>query len=712
MKHHSAKPILRVLALSLLAVCCMATAALAADKPTAAQQNEIEAVMVNGVELRGYLEEHPGMGYAYFDDNSRTMVPLRAIGDILGVQTEYRPSDKAIIIDGGMKEEVVFHIGSTGYTVDGISYQMDTIPVSIEDRTHIPVRFLVEALGGSVYYDESYGHRPVIEIYFHKNDVVPTPPDWAKDDYVTFDRTSVYMPENWAFILRMREMAARGEDFVKIEGYSEFSRKFRLEKGNRKYDCGYEYESLLLSAMYYKNAQNSNRQSYCLGIIDMTGPEEVANRITHSKNPERRQLANYTPEQSHSILRWRARQYAAMKTQNDLLYNLIGGLYYQNRYGVNMNNENGIRSYNPSTVNVFGKSIPEFLSEDWFDTVPYVPQPIFFDDDCARAPLNSGKYPTTWSSGSVYTQDGVTWVDLELIGSGLSLKRGIDDYNITSPSIAWAKEERDADGSLTAVEMDRDGTIIRVEKASSIAKVGNKKIQMGAAVVIGERGHLYVPMSFLTDVLGETVTYDKVNGVWLVNRNHQVSDPNLEKWALAMCAVMSRRGDANPYYLGMYNRCLRTQTQFVPSPYNPDAMMRSYTFLPAYNYAASQLERSWNCTSAEDIRTEAQFLTTAPNEQYPAWDLFRVAHISSWGYAAGYLTADEALALVKPAAQKLQQAYTCWDDAYAGWINGYQALFGGDEEECALRRSIYEDLKADQANRGLLFDDGLFQRPI
>ena len=140
--------------------------------------------------------------------------------------------------------------------------------------------------------------------------------------------------------------------------------------------------------------------------------------------------------------------------------------------------------------------------------------------------------------------------------------------------------------------------------------------------------------------------------------------------------------------------------------------MRYYSFYPAYHIAASQLEQSWGCTDADDIRTQAQLLTASPDARYPAWDLFRVAHIASWGYAAGYLSADEALNLIKPAAQKLQQAYTCWDDAYADWIDGYRVVFGGDAAEQDLRRQIYTSLKEAQATRGILFDDGLFAAPL
>ena len=540
--------------LSVLTICFITVGAAAAQPPTQAQQDRLDAVFVNGTELKAYLEGHPSMGYVYIDDNTRTMVPLRAIGDLLGLQTQFRSADQAIVIDGGAKGQVVFHLNSTAYSVGGARCTMDTAPVYINGRTHVPIRFLVESLGGLVYYTPKSGYRNgVAEIYYHANDVTPTALSWADGDYVTFTRTSAYTPEHWAVLSQLRERAARGEDVSK--DVTAFSRQFLCPgSGMRTYDPGIQYELLLIKAQLKLHGYDQN--SVPVGTVTI-------------------QSTPYTQAQQNSITRW----------------------------------------------------------------------------------------------------------------------------------------------ELRAVEMDRDGTTIRVSRDASSVQVGGRTVSLGAKAVlhtdpISGKAHLYVPMSFLTDVLGETVTYDKDSGLWFVGRTHQVSDPNLEKWALAMCAVMSRRGDGNPYYLGMYNRCMRMQTQFIPSPATPEYRMRYYSFYPAYHIAASQLEQSWGCTDADDIRTQAQLLTASPDARYPAWDLFRVAHIASWGYAAGYLSADEALNLIKPAAQKLQQAYTCWDDAYADWIDGYRVVFGGDAAEQDLRRQIYTSLKEAQATRGILFDDGLFAAPL
>ena len=49
----------------------------------------------------------------------------------------------------------VFTIGSTAYTVNGQTQQMDAAPFvnASTSRTYVPVRFLAEALGASVNWD-------------------------------------------------------------------------------------------------------------------------------------------------------------------------------------------------------------------------------------------------------------------------------------------------------------------------------------------------------------------------------------------------------------------------------------------------------------------------------------------------------------------------------------------------------------------------------
>jgi hypothetical protein len=260
------------------------------------------------------------------------------------------------------------------------------------------------------------------------------------------------------------------------------------------------------------------------------------------------------------------------------------------------------------------------------------------------------------------------------------------------------------------VEIDDAGKTIRVVRGSAAVTVDGRNVSLGAAVR-GKGTRLFVPVSFLSDVLGENVQHDTVNGIWFVTRDYGNISQNLVSWTLGMCAVLAKAGDGDPYYFGYYDRCMRTQENRVPSPYDPSRTMAVYSYRPAYFISRAVLANSWDCTSGDDIRQQANLLTTYTDETHPAWDLFRVAHIASWGYSGGYLTAEEALALVRPAAEKLQACYSGWDEATADYLDGYLA-WSGDTEAYENRKAAYEQIKAGQANYGVLFDDALFTAPV
>lgn len=114
--------------------------------PTEAQQNCIDYVMVKGEKLDIASKD----GYVYVDKNNRTMVPLRAISEAMELDVQWLSEKRQVVINGGFQGQVVFYMDSTGYTIAGKQKQMDTKPVLIDGRVHLPVRFVVESIGGQV----------------------------------------------------------------------------------------------------------------------------------------------------------------------------------------------------------------------------------------------------------------------------------------------------------------------------------------------------------------------------------------------------------------------------------------------------------------------------------------------------------------------------------------------------------------------------------
>lgn len=645
----------------------------------AASQRRLIHLYVMGVDLtKSY-----GTSFTYVDENGRTMVPLRGVGEAMGMDVQWNAGDGSIVIEGGDHGTVRFQMGSTRYTVDGQVRQMDTVPVLYKDRTLIPLRFAVESLGGIVYYSETgkdaaantSEKKPVVEVYYHTKDVTPTAPSWAGDDYVTFERTSVYSPEHWAKILELREKAERGEDIG--SGISDFFKSCCSSGANDHYDPGAEYEMLLIEAMIAKNGQPSRSS---LGLHFSTN----------------------TPEQEASIYRWAIRKKAYFHIERERSKDSI----YLGLFGLGTSvgtiGPNDCVRYDPANARKLGISAKAFSNDPWLRDLGGMPYLIFFDNQV---------FDGEFGPQSVYVKNGTTYVSLDTIGTSLGLKRYSDDFHVTGTSISWAKEEKDASGAPIAVEIDAPQGRIRVVKNSSSATVDGRSISMGAAVQ-GDKDRLYVPISFLTDVLGENVRYDDDNRTWFVTRNHGNVSQNLVDWTLGMCAVLAEVGDGDPYYFGYYTRCMDSVRHTVyDSPYDPTWPRFVYSYLPGYNISKGLLEQSWGCTSGADIKRQAELLVSQADEECPAWDLFRVAHIASWGYSAGYLTAQEALDLVKPAAQELRDTYTNWDAAYGAWLSGYLA-WGGSQEDYQARKEAYARLKAEQDIYGPLFKNELFTQPV
>ena len=93
------------------------------------------------------------------------------------------------------------------------------------------------------------------------------------------------------------------------------------------------------------------------------------------------------------------------------------------------------------------------------------------------------------------------------------------------------------------------------------------------------------------------------------------------------------------------------------------------------------------------------------------WDLFRMSNLVQWGYEAGYLTYPEALALLEPAAVRLKEAFSSWDEAYENYLDGYNWWARNDMTGQSVwetsRGKRYLLLKESEATSAL-FDDALF----
>lgn len=88
----------------------------------------------------------------YIDTQNRTMVPIRFVAEELGSQVFWDADEKKVTITGG-NQIILLWIGHQIARVSGTDVALDTVPVVKENRTMVPLRFVGENLGVQVSWD-------------------------------------------------------------------------------------------------------------------------------------------------------------------------------------------------------------------------------------------------------------------------------------------------------------------------------------------------------------------------------------------------------------------------------------------------------------------------------------------------------------------------------------------------------------------------------
>ncbi len=89
--------------------------------------------------------------------SDRTMLPFRAVFNALGVEDDaikWNQNSRSIEVNSGGKY-IFLAVGSPGALVDDALITLDALPYIENSRTFVPVRFVSEALGANVKWDEN-----------------------------------------------------------------------------------------------------------------------------------------------------------------------------------------------------------------------------------------------------------------------------------------------------------------------------------------------------------------------------------------------------------------------------------------------------------------------------------------------------------------------------------------------------------------------------
>jgi mannitol/fructose-specific phosphotransferase system IIA component (Ntr-type) len=99
--------------------------------------------------VRGVAQDiDPGYQTQPVINNGRTFVPIKAIIEALGGTVAWNPANQQVAINLN-NTSMVFSIGSTNATINGSATALDQAPyISSTSRTMLPLRFIMEQLGG------------------------------------------------------------------------------------------------------------------------------------------------------------------------------------------------------------------------------------------------------------------------------------------------------------------------------------------------------------------------------------------------------------------------------------------------------------------------------------------------------------------------------------------------------------------------------------
>ena len=334
-------------------------------------------------------------------------------------------------------------------------------------------------------------------------------------------------------------------------------------------------------------------------------------------------------------------------------------------------------------------------------------------------------YPTDLP---VQVQNGRTMVPIR----DLAEKLGAD--------VEWVQESQQ-------IVMTRAGSTVTMTLGETAADVDGTAVEMDAAPYAVE-GRTLIPARYVAEFFGQKVTWDQEKQLVVVEEDKSVAgDSNLEAWALPMGAMLVRMNYGRIEGFGGDGRA-------VPMSYSTTSGMSPVMTMA--EFARETLADSWSIYGRTDLietvasmtvaghnldfleaaaiadrLTDAELedliaqsgevdaymwpYTKALSEKWGdkgilAWDLFRMSNLAQWGYAAGYVTYAEALALVEPAATLLCETFSSWDEAYENYLDGYnwwnRTDLDGQDVWDTYRGRLYQSMSTGEYAG--LFDDSLF----
>ena len=108
------------------------------------------------------------------------------------------------------------------------------------------------------------------------------------------------------------------------------------------------------------------------------------------------------------------------------------------------------------------------------------------------------------------------------------------------------------------------------------------------------------------------------------------------------------------------------------------------------------LESWWDITDKESLLEQSEELKTG-DSRYKAWDYARLVNNAALGYAAEYLTKEEATEMVEEVLPLAREKYKTWEEYYADFNSGRQEWDPENDETAEFESLATEITKGDDS---------------
>lgn len=505
--------------------------------------------------------------------------------------------------------------------------------------------------------------------------VTPAPPEWIDAaDYLVFPGDEVYQPENWAKIEALREGARNGALLPDDDS-----------KDWAEGSAGTCYETALVRIKYALNAgegsQERRKGFYSAGRAFSaakseweTGNGKAADELSHRLNVEKHRV-------------W-----------------AIYSATYVSDYKLTL----------MPSLTALDMTIDDFFAGQYMYLCTEEHRAAVLEDLQRIDLLVDGGKLRLDVPPEVKNQR--TMVPVRAVGEAI----GAD--------VKWIQDKQQ-------VVMTRAGSTVTMTLDSTTADVDGKTVEMDVAPYAVD-GRTLLPARYVAEFFGQKVGWDGEQYQVLITEDKSVAgESNLEAWALPMGAMLAKINDGHPDRFGIYARnsstVERCASVLSSGTWNlPDRESLVYGVFSMTFYGHDSTFREM-LADVKQRTPEERAAISAASPAWPAymweyteyvdekwgergimaWDLFRMSDLVQWGYTAGYVTYEEALALLTPAASILAENFSSWDEAYENYLDGYNWWARNDVLNQDIwqteRGKLYQEMKADP-ELGRIFDDSLF----